>query len=42
MRFPASSLNSALIQLIGLSPFVMGARGNYTAWEERFERIVNN
>jgi len=42
MRFPASSLNSALIQVIGLSPFVLGARGNYLAWEKRFEGIVND
>ncbi|MCY4354045.1 MAG: aspartyl/asparaginyl beta-hydroxylase domain-containing protein [Truepera sp.] len=42
MTFPASMMNSALIQIIGLSPFVLGAKGNYTAWEERFERIVND
>ena len=42
MSFPASMMNSALIQIIGLSPFVLGAKGSYTVWEERFERIVND
>ncbi len=42
MTFPASSLNSALIQLIGLSPFILGAKGNHLAWEQRFEALVND
>jgi beta-hydroxylase len=41
LKFPASSLNSALIQAISFSPMVMGSKGNQQAWEKRFEAIVN-
>ena len=41
LTFPASSINSALIQAIGVSPLVLGAKGNYNAWEKRFEDVVN-
>ena len=41
LRFPASVLNWILINAIAISPFVLGAAGNYLAWEKRFEKIVN-
>jgi ornithine lipid ester-linked acyl 2-hydroxylase len=41
LRFPASVLNRALIRAIGLSPFVLGRKGSYLAWEQRFEQAVN-
>jgi beta-hydroxylase len=41
LRFPASLLNWLLINAIAISPFVLGAAGNYLAWEKRFEKIVN-
>jgi len=41
LRFPASLLNWVLLKAIALSPFVLGAKGNYTAWEKRFEKVVN-
>ena len=41
MRFPASALNRLLIWAIAVSPFVLGARGNYLAWERRFEKVIN-
>jgi hypothetical protein len=34
-------LNWLLINAIAISPFVLGAAGNYLAWEKRFEKIVN-
>jgi beta-hydroxylase len=41
LRFPASLLNSILLKAIALSPLVLGAKGNYLAWEKRFEKVVN-
>jgi ornithine lipid ester-linked acyl 2-hydroxylase len=41
LRFPASLLNWILINAIAISPFVLGAAGNYLAWEKRFEKVVN-
>lgn len=41
LRFPASVLNWVLLKLIAVSPYVLGAAGNYFAWERRFEKIVN-
>jgi hypothetical protein len=41
LRFPASLLNWILINAIAVSPFVLGAAGNYLAWEKRFEKVVN-
>lgn len=41
MRLSASVLNRGVIRAIGLSPYVLGSKGNYTAWEQRFENVVN-
>lgn len=41
LRFPASLLNWVLLKAIAISPFVLGAKGNYLAWEKRFEKVVN-
>ena len=41
MRLSAATLNRGVIKAIGLSPFVLGSKGNYTAWEKRFEDVVN-
>ena len=41
MRFPGSALNWILLNAIALSPLVLGAKGNYLAWEKRFEKVVN-
>lgn len=41
MRFPGSFINSILLKAIALSPLVLGAAGNYLAWEKRFEKVVN-
>jgi ornithine lipid ester-linked acyl 2-hydroxylase len=41
LRFPASAINAGLIKAIGLSPFVLGQKATYEAWEKRFEDIVN-
>lgn len=41
LRFPASLLNWVLLQAIAVSPLVLGAKGNYLAWEKRFEKVVN-
>lgn len=41
MRPAASMLNRGMIKAIGLSPYVLGSKGNYTAWEQRFEDVVN-
>lgn len=41
MRWDANALNTGLIKLIKASPYVSGSKGNYLAWEERFEKIVN-
>jgi len=41
LRFPASLLNWVLLNAIAVSPFVLGAAGNYLAWEKRFEKVVN-
>jgi beta-hydroxylase len=41
MRFPANMLNAVMTWIIALSPFVLGAAGNYLRWEKRFEAIVN-
>jgi beta-hydroxylase len=41
LRAPASLVNAAFIKAIGLSPFVLGAKGNYLAWEKRFEEVIN-
>jgi beta-hydroxylase len=41
LRFPASLLNWVLLNAIALSPLVLGAKGNYLAWEKRFEKVVN-
>ncbi|PYL32104.1 MAG: hypothetical protein DMF35_09075, partial [Verrucomicrobia bacterium] len=35
LRFPASLLNWVLLNAIALSPLVLGAKGNYLAWEKR-------
>ncbi len=40
MRFPASAVNRVFIWLIARSPFVAGSKGNYFAWEKKFERAV--
>ncbi len=37
----ASLLNWVLLNAIALSPLVLGAKGNYLAWEKRFEKVVN-
>jgi aspartyl/asparaginyl beta-hydroxylase (cupin superfamily) len=42
LRFPASFINWILIKAIAMSPFVLGAAGNYLAWEKRFEKLVND
>jgi hypothetical protein len=34
-------LNWVLLNAIALSPLVLGAKGNYLAWEKRFEKVVN-
>lgn len=41
LRFPASLLNWLLLNAIAVSPLVLGAKGNYLAWEKRFEKVVN-
>jgi beta-hydroxylase len=41
LRFPANVVNSVLAWIIAVSPFVLGAKANYLAWEQRFERVVN-
>jgi len=41
LRFPASLLNWVLLNAIAVSPLVLGAKGNYLAWEKRFEKVVN-
>ena len=41
MRLSASVLNRGMIRAIGLSPYVLGSKGNYTAREQRFENLVN-
>lgn len=41
LRFPASLLNWILLKAIAMSPLVLGAAGNYLAWEKRFEEVVN-
>jgi len=41
MRPAASALNRGMIRAIGFSPFVLGSKGNYMAWEKRFEEVVN-
>ena len=41
LRFPASLLNWILLNAIAVSPLVLGAPGNYLAWEKRFEKVVN-
>ena len=41
LRFPGSLVNWFLLNAIALSPFVLGAAGNYLAWEKRFEAAVN-
>ena len=41
MRFPANMLNAVMTWVIALSPFVLGAAGNYLRWEKRFEAVVN-
>jgi beta-hydroxylase len=40
-RFPANVLNAVMTWVIALSPFVIGAAGDYRRWEKRFEAIVN-
>ena len=42
MRFPANMLNAVMTWVIALSPFVLGAAGNYRRWERRFEAVVNH
>ncbi len=42
MGFPASALNAGLIRAIAFSPFVLGQKASYEAWERRFERVVNS
>jgi aspartyl/asparaginyl beta-hydroxylase (cupin superfamily) len=41
LRFPASLVNWILLKAIAASPLVLGAAGNYLAWEKRFEKVVN-
>ncbi|MCC2110690.1 MAG: aspartyl/asparaginyl beta-hydroxylase domain-containing protein [Hyphomicrobiales bacterium] len=41
LKFPASLLNRMLIGAIAASPYVSGSAKNQRAWEERFERFVN-
>jgi beta-hydroxylase len=42
MRFPGSFLNWILLNAIAFSPLVLGAKGNYLAWEKRFEKVMNS
>jgi beta-hydroxylase len=41
MRFPANIFNAVMTWIIALSPYVLGAAGNYRRWEKRFEAVVN-
>jgi beta-hydroxylase len=41
MRLHARALNSLMIWMIALSPFVLGSAGSYLRWERRFETLVN-
>lgn len=39
MRFPASFINKIMIKLIAYSPFVIGNKRRYLAWEKGFRKI---
>ena len=39
LRFPASTLNIAVLKAIGFSPFVQDAKRRHNAWERRFEAL---
>jgi ornithine lipid ester-linked acyl 2-hydroxylase len=41
LRFPGSVVNWILLKAIAASPLVLGAAGNYLAWEKRFEKLIN-
>ena len=41
MPFPLSAINSLIIWIIGISPFVQDGKKNQAKWDEKLEKIVN-
>ncbi len=41
MPFPLSAINSLIIWLIGISPFVQDGKKNQAKWDEKLEKIIN-